>query len=284
MSDANPTRTPLNPGLRLQVEEPDDPEVYAHIPYREAIGSIMYAMTSTRPDIAFAVGLVSRYLNKPRVSHWKAVRQILAYIKGTLDVGLVFGGHQASEQMVGYSDADWGNDLDTRRSVSGMAFVFAGAAVSWKSRRQATVALSSTEAEYIAAAEATAEAVWLQGLLDEIGVNQIRPTRMFEDNHGVIKLSRNDCEHTRTKHVDIKYKFVREKVQAGQIVLEAVPSEKQAADVLTKPLGRNKHWELCRMLGMTRRAEVLDVDDGHAARVSHDNVGCGRRACSKSES
>jgi hypothetical protein len=259
MRECHPTATPLNPGVRLQADAAEDEVLDASVPYREALGSLMYAMVGTRPDLAFAVGLASRYLSQPRQSHWKAVKQILAYVKGTLDVGLVYGGLDANAQLVGYTDADWANDVDTRRSVTGMVFTLAGGAVSWKSRRQPTVALSSTEAEYMAAAEAAAEAIWLRGLLNELGAVQHGATSIYEDNHGAIKISRNDCSHSRTKHIDVRYHFVRERVQAGEIELTSVSTTEQPADVLTKSVARTKHQMACHTLGLARRAEVLGM-------------------------
>jgi len=133
----------------------------------------MYLMQGTRPDIAFSVGLVSRFLSAPRESHWSVVKQIVRYISGTLDLGIS-----------GYADADWGNDLNTRRSVSGYCFIIGNGVVSWRSKRQSLVSRSSTEAEYISASEATAEAVWLRGLLGDMGCPQDNPVGIFEDNRG----------------------------------------------------------------------------------------------------
>ena len=258
MADCNPSSTPLPAGLKLKADGPEDPEVFQDIPYRQVVGKLAYAMTGTRPDIAFAVSLVSRYLNKPRVSHWKAVKHVLSYIKGTLDLGLEFGGPEASLQVVGYADADFAMDEDTSRSVSGRAFIFGGAAVSWKSQRQPSVSLSTAEAEYIAAAEASADAIWYRSKLDDLGFLQQGPTVIFEDNHSAIKLSENDCDHPKTRHVRVKYHFIREQVKLKQVVLKPVPTDDQVADGLTKPLPRDKHRSFCKMLGLRQRVEVLD--------------------------
>ena len=182
-------------------------------------------------------------------------------------MGLMFDGIQGSLQLKGYTDADWGTDKDTRRSVTGMGFVFAGAAVCWKSQRQPTVASSTTEAEYIALAHGTAEVVHLQGLLGELGVVQEGPTVIYEDNHSAIKLARNDCEHSRTKHIDLKYHFIREKVKSGEVNPVAIPTLEQVGDIFTKPINREQHWKLCRMLGMGRRVEVLKDMDASAYLV-----------------
>jgi hypothetical protein len=141
--------------------------------------------------------------------------------------------------------------------LTGFVFTLSGGAVTWKSRRQPTVALSSTEAEYMAACEAATEAIWLRGLLSELGASQEEPTTIYEDNNGAIKISKNDCSHSRTKHIAVRLHFVRERVKTGEIDLVKLSTNEMVADMLTKPLNRNKVTEFSAALGLHRRAEVL---------------------------
>jgi hypothetical protein len=180
------------------------------VPYREAVGSIMYAMQGTRPDISYAIGLVSRYLAAPCYQHWEVVKMIGRYLWSTSDYALSFDGLAHGIELIGYSDADWAGDTDTRRSTTGYCFTLGGGAITWRSRRQPTVALSSTEAEYMAATEATTEAVWLRGFLYDLGFGPTSATTIYEDNQATIKLSENDVNHARTKHIDVRYHYLRE--------------------------------------------------------------------------
>ena len=149
--------------------------------------------------------------------HWKGAKRVLRYIKGTINYGLVFDGRSTRCFLIGYSDADWANDVDTRRSTSGYVFQINGLTVSWSSKRQSCVTRSSTEAEYVALSHATQEAVWLRRLLNDIGEKQDQPSVMNEDNQGAIELSKNPRFHNRTKHIDVAYHFIREKVNDKSI-------------------------------------------------------------------
>ncbi|KAL1582041.1 hypothetical protein WHR41_09299 [Cladosporium halotolerans] len=235
MDDAKPAATPMETGgapLEKQLTETATPmEV---VRYQSAVGSLMYLMTATRPDIAFAVSMVSRFAQSPSDSHWKAVKRIMRYLRGTASRGVTLGG--GSAKLTGYSDADWGGDHATRRSTSGYIFMMGGGPISWCSKRQATVALSSCEAEYIALTQATKEAVWLRLLLTELGVPDAEPTRILADNQGAMALAKNPEFHTRTKHIDIQYHFVRQEVGRKRVQLEFVGSEDMLADCLTKAL------------------------------------------------
>ena len=159
----------------------------------------------------------------PGLQHWKAVKRILRYLQGTLDLGLKLGGRNANPSLKGYSDSDWGGSLDDRKSTTGFVFDFSGP-ISWQSKRQPTVALSSTEAEYMALTQAAKEALWLQGLLSEFGIKKTRPTTILEDNQGCIALAKNPTSHARTKHIDIRHHFIRETLEAGQIKLDYCPT------------------------------------------------------------
>ena len=163
------------------------------------------------------------------------------YLQGTRQLGIKYGPVKASElELEGYCDSDWGSDLNTRRSTTGWVFMLGGGAVSWGSKLQPTVALSSSEAEYMAASAAVQEAVHMRSLLSSLDMEQHGAIKIYEDNQGCIALSENPVMHRRTKHIDIRYHFIRERVESGEVKLCYVPTEQQLADLLTKPLGRQQ--------------------------------------------
>ncbi|POM67427.1 RxLR effector candidate protein, partial [Phytophthora palmivora] len=221
--------------------KPSEDEYFvAKYPCRELVGALMYLATSTRPNIAYAVGEVAKFCERYNKSHWVAAKRILKYLKTTQDVGLVFNGGIKGE-LVGYADANWAGDLDTRRSTTGYVFFLNGSAISWKSKRQPTVATSSTEAEYMALYNAIQEAVWLRQLLKDLGYENKGATTIYQDNQGCIALAKNPAYHTRTKHIDIKFHFLREKVESKTVELEYKPTDEMIADGFTKALARDKH-------------------------------------------
>ena len=183
MTTCTPLAVPADPCCRLSPDmSPQNEEEEAEmktVPFREAVGSLMHIMVMTRPDIAYAVGQVAQYAQKPGKQHWRAVKRIIAYLIKTKNFGLCFG--RSSDQLIGFCDADYAGDLQTRRSTSGFLFLHLGGPVSWASRRQPCVALSTTEAEFVAAAEATKEAVWFQQLFSQLGVGG-RSTTLHWDN------------------------------------------------------------------------------------------------------
>jgi hypothetical protein len=214
----------------------EDGDKGLRISYQSAIGSLMYAMTQIRPDHAFAVSRLSQYCSNPMEEHWKAVKRVMRYLKGTATTGILYG-RVAHQGLVGFTDAAYGDDKGTRRSTGAYLFFYGGAPISWQSKRQQTVALSTCEAEYMAAAQATKEAIWLQGLLHDVDPEwqQVAVT-IFCDNQGAIALAENPSHHSRSKHIDIQYHFIREAVQNTKIRLEYLPTEQMPADGLTKPL------------------------------------------------
>jgi Reverse transcriptase (RNA-dependent DNA polymerase)/gag-polypeptide of LTR copia-type len=220
--------------------------------YQSCVGSIMYGMMGTRADIAFPISVVSRYAANPTEAQWTAVQRILRYIKGTLDWELVFRGEL--RKLQGYSDADWAGDQETRRSTSGFIFNIGSGAISWSSKRQSTVALSTCEAEYLGQTQATKEAIFLRSLLQELRPEeQPSATIIYCDNQGAIALAKNPQFHARTKHIDIQHHFVREKVASGEVDLQYVPTEEQLADGLTKPLSKEKFFKFRALLGLEKR-------------------------------
>jgi hypothetical protein len=247
MSDCKPVPTPMEGGMHYTRRQPNEQQAEATT-YRSVVGGLQY-LCHTRPDIQFAVGVVSRFVSDPSVLHWQAVKRILRYIQGTQEWGLRFS-REGSGVVSGYSDADWAGDLSDRKSTSGYAFFFNGALVSAASRKQTTVALSTAEAEYVALAAATQEALWLRSLLGELGFAQEKPTLVLQDNQSAMAIAKNPEMHARTKHIDIRHHFVRDCVENKQIYLEFCPSEKMVADILTKPLTKAVFQELREQLGV----------------------------------
>jgi hypothetical protein len=172
--------------------------------------------------------------------HWTAVKRILRYLQGTPDYGLIYRRPSITPQLTGFCDADYGGDIDTRRSRSGYVLQFGSGIIAWSSQSQKCTAQSTTEAEYIAACMATKEAVWLRRLLDNIGYPQTSPTPLFGDNQSAIRLVKNPRYHKRTKHIDIQYYFIREKFENDDIDISYISSDQQIADIMTKPLPRDK--------------------------------------------
>lgn len=246
MMDCHAVSTPLDTSQNLSDFEADE-EV--NFPYREAVGSLMYLAVATRPDITFAVGNVSRYLEKPAEAHVNAVKRILKYVKGTLTMGIRFdGGNDLT--FCGYSDADYAGDKQTARSTSGYVFMFGGGIISWGSERQRSVALSTTESEYMAASYAIKELMWLKKLLSELLQIEMDAPNFFMDCQSAIRLVKNPEFHKRTKHINVRYHFIREKFEDGEFELSYVPTDEQRADIMTKALPKAKHQFLRALLGI----------------------------------
>ena len=189
-------------------------------------------------------------MQNPGVAHWAALKRILRYLVGTVSLGLQFDGSQSIE-LTGFSDADWAGDIDTRRSTTGYVFNIGGAPISWSSRRQQTTALSTMEAEYMALAAAVQEAVWLRRLLGEFGLQkESRATCIQEDNQACIKFAKDPKDHSRAKHVDIKYHFVREMVDVEEISVVYCPTDLMVADLLTKSIPAIQFRSLLYDMGM----------------------------------
>src|SRR5665213_2460535 len=239
--ECKPVTTPLESSIQLKSAEISQSPVDQTL-FRQMIGSLMYLMIGMRPDIAAAVSIISQFASNPMTLYHQATKRILRYLKGMINLKLNFGeklnsGEESqSPTLIGYSDANWGNDVSTRRSTTGYIFFLSGGAISWSSKRQATVALSSTEAEYMALTQATKEAIWLRSLLAELNYTQERPTTLFEDNQSAIALARNPVHHARSKHIDIQHHFVREKIESKEIEISYMATDEMITDALTKPL------------------------------------------------
>ncbi|KAH9303948.1 hypothetical protein KI387_008352 [Taxus chinensis] len=235
MYDCNSSSTPMEVGLKLSAHD-DSPPVDETL-YRQLVGSLIY-LTTTQPDLCFAVSYLSRFLSKPKLIHWGAAKRVLRYVKGTLDFGILYQ-RVADFTLIGYTDSDWGGSVDTRRSTTGYIFSLGSGVISWQSKLQPTVAISSTEAEYKAAVSAGCEAVWLRQILVDFQFSQVTatPLSLFCDNQGVLKMVKNPIYHARTKHIEIHHHYIRQLVDSGEISLHFCPSQEQSADVMTKPLG-----------------------------------------------
>ena len=235
MTKCHVARTPMDsrsPLSKSMCPTTEGEKLYmASIPYREAVGSLLWLGNGTRPDIAYAVNQVARYMDNPGPQHWEAILRIIQYLKGSLDKGIVFTSNVTAKDTSGYFsypkadanifvDADHAGHKDDRRSVTGYVFMLAGGPISWQSRSQTTVALSSMEAEYMAACAATQESLWLAMLMEQMGIEISRPIILKEDNKACIDFSKNPGDHKRSKHIDCRYHFVRERVAAGDISLE----------------------------------------------------------------
>jgi hypothetical protein len=191
----------------------------------------------SRPDIFVAVNFYSKFQNSPSNEHFLGLKRILRYLKGTIDFKLVYTKENEKETLTGYADADFANDVDDRKSISGYIFKLFGNTVSWSTKKQATISLSSTEAELIAMCHAAKEGIWISNLLSEIGI-ECKPFLLREDNIPCIKIAEEPREHQRLKHLDIKYLFVRDLIKEGKMKIKYLESSDQPADMMTKPLGR----------------------------------------------
>jgi hypothetical protein len=218
-----------------------------NIPYREAVGALMYAALATRPDISFAVSLLSRFSSNPGRAHWEAVKRVYRYLIGSRDLWLTYGGEPRS--LVGFGDAD-GSMAEDRHAISGYAFLIDGGAVSWSSRRQEIVSLSTTESEYVAATHAAKETLWLRSLIKEILAPLDEPTTLFSDNQSAIALAHDHQYHARSKHIDVRYHFIRWVIEEGSLRLVYCPTDAMVADILTKGLPSPKVKHFAAELGL----------------------------------
>lgn len=223
-------------------------------PYREAIGSLMYAALGSRPDIAFAVGYLSRFASSPKKAHWTAVRRIFKYLKGTADYALTFSGSDATRgsKLLCYVDSDFAGDLDSRKSTAGYMILFNEAPVVWKSCKQAKVTTSTTEAEFVASAMACSEVLGLRQLLSELQRKERQPTKLFIDNQGAVKLIKNGQIRSKIRHLDVAYMFIRESQSSGDIETVYIETENQLADTLTKPLPFERFAKLRERIGLRK--------------------------------
>ena len=236
MEECNPCSTPSDLNQKLTNDMIESNNLVGKVPYQEAVGSLIYVSQGTRPDIAYAVNNVSRFNNNHGEAHWKAVKRIFRYLKGTINYKLHY---VRNEDIVGFCDADWAADVIKRRSCTGYVFNFCGGAISWASKHQPTVALSTTEAEYMSLACGTQEAMWLKQLQDDLEA-EAKKLVINCDNNSALKLAENDRYRARTKHIDVRHHFIRDKLEEGLLIIKHVPTDGMVADALTKPVPREK--------------------------------------------
>ncbi|XP_047115714.1 secreted RxLR effector protein 161-like [Schistocerca piceifrons] len=255
MEHCTPVAYPFEPGSNLQKCEnklTDEENLVLHrIPYQQAVGSLLYLAQSTRPYVSYAVEVLSRFNSNYRKIHWEAVKRIMQYIKGTVNVGQTFR-KSGTTEIESFCDADYASDLHQWLSTTGYIFKLAGTAVSWTSKRQQTVALSTTEAEYMALSAAGQKAVYLQGLLRELCVTHSeKSVSVCCDNRDAIALCHNGVHHPRTKHIDVRHHYIRDLIKTRKFSVKPVNIDKQQADFLTKVLPKRKHQWCCQAVGLS---------------------------------
>ena len=239
MQDCKPKYTPceMNPHVSNTTPLNDDESTL----YRQIVGALIYVMVATRPDISFIVTKLSQYMSCPLHSHMTMAKHVLRYLRGTIDEKLCFPKSIESIEVKGFCDADWGNDND-RKSITGYCFKIneSGPMISWKSRKQPTVALSSCEAEYMSLTSATQEGKYLLSMLNEIlNLEQTKFT-LFCDNQSAISLAKNPVKHSRSKHIDIRFHFIRNEIENDSLAILYVPTDENVSDIFTKPMSKIK--------------------------------------------
>ncbi|KAD4385441.1 hypothetical protein E3N88_25609 [Mikania micrantha] len=251
LEDCNATKFPMEPGLKLKKD--DGSKSVDATEYRKIFGSLRY-LTHTRPDLLYAVGYTSRYMQEPKSNHQQAVKQILRYIKGTIDLGIHYqkGGE---EGLMGYSDSSYSVDQDDGKSTTGAVFFYNEKPITWLSQKQQTVALSSCEAEFMAATSAACQAIWLRGLIAEITGREEQQVIIKVDNKSAIALMKNPVFHGRSKHINTRFHYIRECVERNQIKVEHISGEEQRADILTKALPKIRFAEMRNLLGVDKFEE-----------------------------
>lgn len=245
MANAKTRAVPLSVATKLIKESG---ETLTDSRYSELVGGLLYMSVYTRPDIAQAVGALARYMSCATSLHWEAAKEVLRYVAGTQSLGINFG-LEDNSVLIGYCDADYAGDLDNRRSTTGYVFTLNGGSISWSSRLQPTVAASTTEAEYMSAAAATKEALWLRKLLPDLGMN-IKTVEIFCDNQGAIQLLKHPIASARSKHIDVLHHFARERVARGEVVFIYIKTTDQVADIMTKILPPAKFKKCCENMGL----------------------------------
>jgi len=237
--------------------------------YQAAIRSLIYLMLGTRPDLSYSVNKLAQYCANPTERHWKGIKRILRFIKGTINMMLQLGNViQDQDEEVprgavcGYFDAAYMDDKKDRHSTMGYAFFCTGSLVLWSSKKQQTIALSTMEAEYLAGTEASKEAIWIQQFLQAIGIQSanVYPAKLYSDNQGANALARNPEYYSKTKHIHGRQRFITELVEQGTITVSYIPTRNMVADTLTKALPKDQYWRFMRMLGLqTKKSEMIGV-------------------------
>jgi hypothetical protein len=258
--DLPPLSTPFPPGYQIHAApsplSPDDAAFMRDKPFRPILGTLVWGSSGTRPDLSYACCALGHVQSNPAPEHWEILIGVLRYIKGTLDYGIRYTPPTdssipgASLKPVGFVDSDWAGCVDTRHSTSGYVFFMGDAPVCWSSKRQAVVALSSTEAEYISLARGSQQSMWMKNWLAGVFLPQELPFGLRGDNLGSISLTETTKGHGLSKHIDTRWHYIRERVQDGEIAVSSVPGKENVADILTKALGRPAHEKIVSQLGL----------------------------------
>jgi hypothetical protein len=246
MEASNPVHNPIVPGVKLGKDE-DGVKVDATV-YKQMVGSLMY-LTVTRPDLMFVVCLASRFMANPTELHFQVVKRVLRYIRGTVELG-IFYKRRGDRMLLAYTDSDYAGDVCDRKSTSGYVFSLSGGAVSWTSKKQPIVTLSTTEAEYVAAASCATQGIWMKRVLERLGHSQNNCITILCDNSSTIKLSKNPVLHGRSKHIDVRFHFLRDLTRGGKVKLVYCGSKDQLADIMTKPLKLEEFVKQRELLGV----------------------------------
>ncbi len=275
MSDCYETQVPMDQRHKLS-KRSSNPPVDTTM-YRSVVGSLRY-LVHTRPDLAYSVGIVSRFMENPTTEHMSAVNQILRYVKGTINLGCTYRKGKEGLILRGYSDSDMAGDVDDRKSTTGMVFYLGPNPISWNSQKQKVVALSSCEAEYIAASTAACQAVWLRRLLAILAKREVQKVSLKIDNQAAISLCKNPVHHERSKHIDTRFHHIRECIEEGLIEVQHVNTKDQLADIFTKSLGRQKFIEMRRKVGVqevksSNKIKEVNVEVNHVV-----SLGLGKKA------
>jgi hypothetical protein len=251
----SPCKTSLPSNWKPTSATDEEHEAAKDKPFPQLAGSVLYAATITRPDLAYPASVLCRYISKWSLDHWKAAKHLLRYIRGTSDLCLTFDAHGGKRMLLGWADADWGGCMDTRRSTTGYVFSTYGGIVAWKSKRQPTVALSTTQAELLASTDAGKEAIWLRQLLADLqlGPADGDPTTIKNDNMGAVQLAKHQHGFKVNKAFDLRAQWIREHQDMGVIKLEHVDTQSNRADLLTKPFTAERLRQLQQLAGLTRR-------------------------------
>jgi len=255
MKHAKTASTPMDPNLKITKEmcptTEDERLEMKNRPYRELIGGLIYLANATRPDIAFAASMLSRFCTNPGKDHWITAKRVLRYLKATSHYGITYT--KDGRRLRAYTDSDWAGDIDDRRSCSGNVLMLSTGPISWKSRKQTSVALSTMEAEYAALSEVSREIIYIKRLLVHMGFEKYvtSPIDVFCDNQSAIQLSKNAVFHKRSKHIDINFHFTRELVERKEIVIHYLQTDLMPGDILTKSLTKYKHDKCAEMLNLS---------------------------------
>ena len=255
LTNAKPVWTPMEPGAQFSVDQSPNSLGQANrmhgVPYSQAIGSVLWPVVVSRPDAAYAVGILSQFIQNPGPAHWEGAKRVISYLGTTKDLWLTFGGHQ-EDKVGGFCDADWASQKH-RHSISGFSFHYGQGAISWSSKKQPVISLSSTEAEYVAQTHAAKEAIWLRSFVSEVTGKPEKPLTISCDNQGAIALSKDNKFHSRTKPTGLRYHFIREAVEDGKINMKYVPTDNNVADIFTKALPKPKFQRMVELLGLRKQ-------------------------------